>query len=83
MTNNLLGVELLYLTQGGEPEEDGLGICKRLVQPYAYTYECRKLDQENLLDPGIRSYMTVITPEARFWIRPWCLCFAWQPRSSS
>lgn len=48
-------VELIYLTQGGEPQEQedlylGLNI---LVQPYAYTYECRKLDQENL---WIRAY---------------------------
>ena len=45
-------VELLYLTQGGEPEEDSWYL-QELVQPYAYTYECRKLDQENL---WIRAY---------------------------
>lgn len=46
-------VEVLYLTQGGEPSEQEDLMLNTLIQPYAYTYECRKLDQENL---WIRAY---------------------------
>lgn len=46
-------VEVLYLTQGGEPSEQEDLMLNTLIQPYAYTYECRRLDQENL---WIRAY---------------------------